>query len=430
MTLAKSFSIYTVASFFNKGMMAVLAFFLSNYILPAENGMLSLYNVFTALVLPFVIMGMPSSLVLAHSRLDAKEYKLFFNSSMALSTACFLLLLVVFLLSNQYITGFTAVPFRLLLMGLFYTYFNLVQENILAYLRTLNRPLHFLLISAAKDLTEVGLVILLVIAGGKGAEGRIVASVTAAAIIFAYGIFFFYKQGFIHFSISKKYLKEEFRFGISQVFFLFNVFILNGADKFLIHFLYPADKAGLGIYSMSSQFAFIINVVVSAFFFSYQPILYRHLADLTAMNRYKLVKIKYLFAGFLLVCTILLSIMIPTTYHWFINKQYYPGISYVAWNAFGYFFWGLYALMLGFLYYYKKNSHVIGLSVFSSLLCIVLNYYFIQRSGIAGAAYANLISYCILFITAFIVINRTCNLQLPWLKFRQVFSRQDADKNI
>jgi O-antigen/teichoic acid export membrane protein len=430
MTLAKSFSIYTVASFFNKGLMAVLAFFLTNYILPEQNSILSLYNVFTAMVLPFVIMGMPAALPIAHAKMDAKEYRLFFNSSLALSTSCFLLLLILFLLSSNLVTGFLAVPFRLLLMGVFYTYFILVQENMLAYLRTLNKPVHFLILSAAKDITEIGLVVLLVIAGGKGAEGRIVASVVAAAIIFAYGLLYFYRQGFIHLQVSKKYIKQEFKFGISQIFFLFNVFVLNGADKFFIHYLYPADKAGLGIYALSFQFAFIINVVVSAFFFSYQPLLYRHLTQLTDAAKYKLVKIKYLFAAFLLCCVILLSVSMPLVYRLFINQQYAPGVPYVACNAAGFFFWGLYALMLGFLYYYKKNKLVIALSVFSTLLCITTNYFFIKQMGIRGAAYANLLTYCLLFATAFIVINWVCRLQLPWLQFKKIFARQAVEMHL
>jgi O-antigen/teichoic acid export membrane protein len=89
MNLAKSFSIYTIASFFNKGLMAILAFSLSHYILPAENGLLSLYSLFVALVLPFVILGMPSSIMLEHNKLDEKEFKLYFNSSLALSGISF-----------------------------------------------------------------------------------------------------------------------------------------------------------------------------------------------------------------------------------------------------------------------------------------------------------------------------------------------------
>ena len=423
MNLAKSFSIYTSASFFNKGMMAILAFFLSNYILPPENGILSLYSVFVLFILPFIILGMPNSLVLEHAKLDAKEYKLYFNSALALSTFSFIVLLLIFLIAGNYISGMLAVPFRLLLMGMFYAYFNLYQENVLAYLRTNNQPYHFLIISAVKDLLEITMVIILVIQWRKGAEGRVLAGVITAAAIFIYGFFLFYKNGLIHTRISKKYLKEEFRFGIAQIFFLFNVFILSATDKYLINYFNPHDKTGLGIYFMSYQFSFIINVLVSAFFFTYQPTLYKFLGNLTRENKLKMLKIKYLFAGFLLICTILLCIAIPFVYHFFINKKYHPGIPYVAWLAFGYFFWGLYNLMLGFLYYYKKNKVVIVFSVFSAIVCMLLDYFFIKAYGIMGAAYANLITYGVIFITLFITVNRVCNLQLPWLQFRRIFAK-------
>ncbi len=423
MNLAKSFSIYTTASFFNKGMMALLAFFLSNYILPQENGVLSLYSIFVLFVLPFIILGMPSSLILEHAKLDEKEYKLYFNSSLALSSFSFLILLLIFLVTGNFISGLISVPFKLLLFGMLYAYFTLYQENILAYLRVLRRPMQFLAVSAARDILEIGLVILLVIQAGNGAEGRVVAGVITGAVVFIFGLIFFYKEGLIHARVSKKYLKEEFRFGFSQVFFQFNVFILSATDKYLINYFNPHDKSGLGIYFMSNQFAFIINVIVSAFFFTYQPVLYKFLTDLTEQNKLKMLKIKYLFAGFLLICTILLCVTVPLFYHWFINKKYHSGIPYVAWLAFSYFFWGLYALMLGFLYFYKKNRVVIIFSVCSALVCIGLNYFFINAYGIMGAAYANFITYAILFVALFITVNRVCGLQLPWLQFRAIFKR-------
>jgi O-antigen/teichoic acid export membrane protein len=424
MNLTRSFSIYTAASFFNKGMMAVLAFFLSNYILPAENGILSLYNVFVSLLIPFVIMGMPSSMVLEHSKLDAAAYKIYFNSSLALSTISFSILLLAFFITGHFISGMLAVPFRLLLFGMIYTYFNLFQENILSYLRILNKPYRFLLISVIKDLLEIGLVVLLVIQMRKGAEGRIEAAVITGAAIFIFALAYFVGKGLIHGQVSKKFMKEEWHFGVSQIFFQFNVFVLNATDKYLINYFNPEDKSGLGIYFMSNQFAFIINVLVSAFFFTYQPMLYEFLRDLTEKNKLKMLRIKYLFAGFLLLCTIGMCVLIPYVYHLFINKQYHPGIPYVVWLAFGYFFWGLYALMLGFLYYYKKNRIVIIFSIFSSAVCIALDYYFIKTYGIMGAAYANLIMYAVLFVALFITVNRVCRLQLPWLDLRAIFRKE------
>jgi len=423
MNLAKSFGIYTAASFFNKGMMAVLAFFLSHYILPGENGILSLYSVFILFVLPFVILGMPSSLVLEHNKLSESDFKTYFSSSLFLSSISFLTLLLLFLIAGNFISGLMTVPFRLLLFGMFYAYFNLFQENLLAYTRVLNKPWRFLLISAVKDLVEITLVVILVIQLRKGAEGRIISGLVAAGAVFLFSLVYFFNRGLINTRPSTRFMKEEFRFGLSQVFFQFNVFVLNATDKYLINYLDPVDKSGLGIYFMASQFAFIVNVLVSAFFFTYQPMLYQFLANLDEQNKRKMLRIKYLFAVFLLLATLALCIVIPYVYQLFINKQYHPGIPYVAWLAFGFFFWGLYALLLGFLYYYKKNRVVILFSVISSLACIGLNYYFIQEAGIMGAAYANLILYILMFIAMFITVTRVCKPDLPWLNFKAIFSR-------
>jgi O-antigen/teichoic acid export membrane protein len=177
---------------------------------------------------------------------------------------------------------------------------------------------------------------------------------------------------------------------------------------------------------MASQFGFIINVLVNAFFAAYQPQLYKYLSNFTQENKYKMLRMKYLFAGFLLLSTVLLSVLVPFAYKWFINKNYQTGIKYVAWNAFGFFFWGLYALLLGILYYYKKNRAVITISVFSTVLCIGLNYFFVKNYGVIGACYANIITYVVLFITIFIAVSKMVHLQLPWLQLGKIFNTNSS----
>jgi len=398
--------------------MAILAFSLSHYILPAENGLLSLYSLFVALILPFVILGMPSSIMLEHNKLDEKEFKLYFNSSLALSGISFLVVLILFALTASLITSSIQVPLQLLLMGLLYAWFNLFQENITAYIRTIDKPMQFLWLSIIRDIIEIGLVVLLVIYQGKGATGRVLSGLITAGIVFIYALYYFIRKGLIHTKISKKYLKEELKFGFSQIFFQFNVFVLMGADKFMINHFNVGDKAGLGIYFMASQFAFIVNVLVNAFYSAYQPQLYKYLLDLTEENKFKMLRVKYLFAFFLLVSTLLLCLGLPFVYRWFINPDYHAGIPYVYWNAFAFFFWGLYAILLGILYYYKKNKIVIAISVFSIILCLVLNYFLVRQYGVIGACYANLITYVSIFLVMFVAVSRV--LPLPWGQFKRI----------
>lgn len=422
MKLIKTFSVYTAASFINKGMMFAILPLLTNYITPQQNGILSLYSVFVLFVIPFNLMGFSNSIIMEYTKLNKTDYSSFFSSSLLLSTISFILLLVCFLLFGNTIVSIIGAPFLLLLWGLIYSYLNIYFEGILAYLRVINKPGTFFIITICKTAFEIFLIAWLVVYSLKGAEGKVLSSLIATTAVAIFSVWYFTKHSLLVKNVRKKYIQMELKFGIAQIFFQLNLFVLASTDKYMIaHMLH--DVAGLGIYYVSYQFAYIINVIVTSFFFSYQPVLYTYLGDLNPATKNKLLKIKYGFALFLIVCTILLCVTTPIFYKLFIkNIAYHAGIVYVAWNAFAFFFWGLYALFLGYLYYYRKNKIVIIFSVFSSLVCILLNYILINQFKIMGAAYANLLTYFILFIVIFITVMRVLKLKLPWFRFRTILN--------
>lgn len=422
MKLLRSFSIYTIASFVNKGMMFAIIPFLTNVISPQQNGILSLFSIFVMFVSPFTLLGFSNSIVIEYSKLNKNEYRSFFSSSLLLSTISFLLLLFLFLIFGQAISDIVGAPYKLLFWGLLYAYGNIYFEGMLAYLRAVDEPITYFLVSIGKSAFELGLIIWLVIQAGRGAEGKVLASLAGSAAIFICALFYFVRQRLLTTRIKKKYILLEAKFGFSQIFFLLNLCVLSVTDKYMIqHVLH--DTAGLGIYFVANQLAFIVNVMVNAFFLSYQPQLYAYLSDLNMENKYRLVRIKYLFAAFLFICTIILVFATPLFYHLFIsNKEYHAGIKYVAWNAFAFFFWGLYSLFLGYLYYYRKNTVVIIFSVFSSALCISLNYFLIKEFNIMGAAYADLLTYFLLFVAIVITVKRVLNLNLPWWDLKKIFN--------
>ena len=422
MKLLRSFSVYTVASFINKGMMFAIIPFLTNVMSPEQNGVLSLFGVFVMLIIPFTLMGFANSIVIEYAKLNPKEYSIFFSSSLLLSTIAFFLLLLLFFIFGNHITALVGIPRKLLWWGILYAYGNVFFEGILAFLRTRNNSVTYFWLSIGKCFLELCLIIWLVIDAKGGAEGKILASLIGVTCIFIIAIIIFLKHGLLTTRVKKAYLKMELKFGISQIFFQLNLFVLACTDKVMIGHLLN-DKAGLGIYFVANQFAYIINVFISAFFISFQPQLYAYLSNLTEANKYALVRIKYLFAGFLFVCTLLLCLATPLFYHLCIkNLLYHSGIAYVAWNAFAFFFWGLYTLFLEYLYFYGKNRVVILFSLFSSVLCVVMNYFFIKEYKIMGAAYADLVTYIILFVAIVITFRKVLKIDLPWFDFRRLFN--------
>ena len=75
-------------------------------------------------------------------------------------------------------------------------------------------------------------------------------------------------------------------------------------------------------------------------------------------------------------------------------------------------------MFLGYLYYYRKNRIVIVFSIFSSAVCIILNYVFIKEFKVMGAAYADLLTYFILFLSMVITVKKYIKIELPWFDFK------------
>ena len=423
MKLIRTFSIYTVASFINKGLMFAIIPFLTNVISSDQNGILSLYGIFVMFIVPFMLMGFSNSILIEYQRLDKKEFSSFFSSSLALSTISFIIFLALFLFFGNVITLIIGAPYKLLFFGMLYAYCNIYFEGILSYLRIIQKASGYFWMSILKNLMEFLLIIWFVLGLKQGIDGKVISSLIVVVCVLLFALYYFNKNKLLTWNIKWKYIRSEFRFGISQIFFQLNLLVLASTDKYMIgHLLH--DTKGLGVYFVANQFAFIINVIVTAFFLSYQPQLYSYLSNLNLENKYKIVKIKYLFAAFLLISTLCLSLAAPLFYHLFINNMsYHTGIPFVAWNAFGFFFWGLYAMFLGYLYYYRKNKVVILFSLFSSISCIFINYLFIKKFGIMGAAYANLLTYFVIFISMVITVRTVIKIDLPWFDFKGLFMK-------
>jgi FkbM family methyltransferase len=103
----------------------------------------------------------------------------------------------------------------------------------------------------------------------------------------------------------------------------------------------------------------------------------------------------------LFICLIILTLGTPLFFQWFVSKEYASATIYVFWVGLGYFFWAIYLLYTGIIFYYKKTNFLGLLALVNILLSIVLNYFLIKSFGALGAAYASCISY---FVVAFVVV--------------------------
>lgn len=137
----------------------------------------------------------------------------------------------------------------------------------------------------------------------------------------------------------------------------------------------------------------------------------------------QIVRVSYIIILGLLAILLFLTFAAPLFFKHLINVKYQEGIRYVFWVGLGYFFWGVYVVFAGYIYFFKKTKILGFLAIVNVVLNIALNYLLISKFGAIGAAYAT----CISFFVVMLIIMKfsTKFVQLPWFNFNLIFSKKN-----
>jgi O-antigen/teichoic acid export membrane protein len=172
-----------------------------------------------------------------------------------------------------------------------------------------------------------------------------------------------------------------------------------------------------GIYNVGAQVGMVILLLVAAIGNFYQPYLYERLAQLTQTAKMQIVKMTYAVILGLLTALLGLTVLAPPFFQYLVDEKYAKATRYVFWVGLGYFFWGIYILFSGFVFYQKQTKFLGILAIINVSVSIALNYWLINVFGPLGAAYASAISF---FLVALIVIWKADRLfLLPWFSFHK-----------
>ena len=177
-------------------------------------------------------------------------------------------------------------------------------------------------------------------------------------------------------------------------------------DRFILdHFL---DKKLVGIYSFSYRIAMIMNIFVISFRTAWTPYslrllrLEKNYSVLFGQSFTKLIAISLLI--FLAV-----SLFINDLFRFHLgsgtlfNAEYAPGIIIIPFILLGYLFSGLISFYSVYPYQSGKSYHFLISDFTAFVVNLVLNFVFIPRYGILGAAIATLVSFFAGFIYLYFV---------------------------
>jgi O-antigen/teichoic acid export membrane protein len=154
----------------------------------------------------------------------------------------------------------------------------------------------------------------------------------------------------------------------------------------------------VGLYSLGSQIASVIYLVIVSLNSAYHPYLFRRLAE--GLHG-KLHKTTWLYVGACAITVFGVFIVIPFLFKFFIAQRYHSAQPYAYLLCGGYFMWGVYNAFLGYLLYLKKNRQIFYISITGMLASLGLNIMLVPRFGATGAAITSIVTYSLMAVVCF-----------------------------
>jgi O-antigen/teichoic acid export membrane protein len=389
--------IYGITNILNKAIGLVLIPLYTRYLTPGDYGILEIFTVSASFVLIVMQLGMGSALFRSFLYKENAQKKVLISSSFYFLTfASFLLFVILWIFSDLFSSIiFKSLEYVNILKLVFLTSFlNNIGTIALAKLRIESASLKYSIIAISKFSLQLLLSIYFVAVLKRGIEGIIIAGVITAGVSGVIFIGLLIKDlGFI---FSKEEIKDMLGFGLPLVPAGIAASLLTMADRFFLKFY--STPYELGIYSVGYKFGMIIVLITGAFQTAWPTVMFSIAKDKRANFFYARVLTYFLFIISFIVLG--LSIFSKEILKIFTVPEFYEAYKVIPLIAISYALSGGYFVTaVGFNL--KKKTHYQALTVIVGAgINIILNFILIPPYGMMGAAFATLISYLFIFVTA------------------------------
>ena len=340
--IVRSIGIYTFTNFFAKGASFLLLFVFTNpaYILPSENGLLSLFSNSMLFLMPFLSMGIIHSTSTDFFKLGKDDFRSFFTTGFIMPLAVTLCSFVALFFFREQLQAAYGFPYMFVWLIPVITFLTFCNEQLLSLARNNNEPSVYLKANISRTVLELGLSFVLVVIFAWRWEGRIAGILIAYVLVGFYALYYFIKRGYLFGTVKKKYIIAELIYAVPIIAMQASVFAMNSSDKFFLSNFTSDHNETVGVYSVGCIFASIITVLCTALLQYIFPKIYTLLAAKDV--DYASIKKHFLFyTGVMAAGSFLVIILTPLLYHYFINAKYHPALKYTFMLCAGNFLWAV-----------------------------------------------------------------------------------------
>ena len=177
---------------------------------------------------------------------------------------------------------------------------------------------------------------------------------------------------------------------IPAVFHNLSDLILGQSDQVMLQQM--TNDATVGHYSYAWNFSNILFVIFGALNRTWCPFFFDEMKQgkqeaMLLKSRNFLELFTVLACGFILLA--------PEVYHVYADRSFWPSTGVIPLFVISYYINFLCTFPVNYEYYHKKTRTVAIVTIFSSMLNVVLNYFLIRTMGMVGAALATAVSHSV-----------------------------------
>ena len=366
----------------------------TRYLTPADYGLLEILEV-TVEVLAIVtgmgiLYGLAKFYYLYKEQRDRNELV---STLFILVIVIFLATAVVGILASSFISTLVfnsdkhAFLISIAFVNLFLQFLIYIP---IAYIRTEQRPVFFVVVSSVKLALQLLFNIVMVVYLGMGVLGVLYSTMASSLVIGVWLVFYTFLR--VRFSFSLNKAKQLIQFGWPFVFSGLGAFILTYSDRFFLNYYW--DLSLIGIYSLAYKFGFLLMM------FPVTPLMNIWMVqrfDLVAKEGYQKMFNQFLCWFFIVTLAVGLgvSLIVQDVLKIMSAPAFWDASKIVPIIIFAYFLQACTDFFNFGIFHSGKTIHMAYGTGLSAIVIVAMSFLLIPVYGVYGAAWATLISFAV-----------------------------------
>lgn len=401
--LIRESSTYLIANTINAAIPFLLLPFLTTHLTPYDYGILTMFQLLTTAVTPFIGLNVDATLSRYYFDLDQDKFKKLLSNGIVITIVSAGMITLLIVVLGRPISGIAGFPIEWLWSISAFSFFQKILEVLLALWRVQHRPMWYAYMRILRTTLDIALSVMLILVWRMDWEGRLFGQLAAVILVGAFSILYLIKLTQGYRSVDSTAIRTIWKFGSPLIPHELGAFALMFSDRLLL-----ANMVGLeatGVYSVGYQIGLVIGLMQNSFNQAWVPWFYDKLTNGTRSDRLIIIKIIYGYCVVMFLMALGLYLAKPFLVM-LVGTEFKDAGDFIFWIGLGFAFNGMYKMIVNYLFFAKRTRIIGALTTMTAVLNIGLSYFFIKGFGSIGAAYATAIAFFIQFFLTLIICIR------------------------